>query len=595
MMRWRGCGDEPEREDGDRVRTLIVDDSEDDALLLEAGLARHGLAIEWRRVDTAIDMAAALATEAWDLVLADHAMPGGFDARAALAVLVRSGRDLPFIVHSGRVPAQLGAALMVEGVSDFVVKGDCARLAPVIERELRACRDRRALRAADRRIRDLAHFDLLSRLPNHGLFCAKVEDWFDTCRRSGRTPRAATLVVDVDRFMRINTSVGYAAGSRILREVARRLTDALVSSAVLARLGGDRFGVFLAGRCDEGQAERVARRLMRAFEQPFEWGDGELLLTASVGIAMMSGGEAVIPDILIRAEAAVADAKREGGNSVRIYDRSMSRASAARLQLEIDLRRSVPRGELRLYYQPIVDADSCHARGAEALVRWLHPVRGMLGPDRFIPLADETGLIIDIGAWVLGEACRQGRRWHDAGRAGFHLSVNVSPIQFSQLDLLAQVEHALAHSGFPPHCLTLEITETSLMSDVEAAGRTLRALKALGVRVAIDDFGTGYSSLSRVHGLPIDTLKIDKEFVGDLTRDPDDEAITATVITMAHSLGLNVIAEGVESDQQLAYLREQGCDEVQGFWLSPPLDAHRCLAFMRTWQPQTVSMVPTPY
>ncbi len=571
-MRWPERADALTRGAGQRVRALIVDDSEDDALLLEAGLARHALAIEWRRVDTAIDMAAALSTEAWDLVLADHAMPG-FDARAALEVLLRSGRDLPFVVHSGQMAATLAAALMGEGANDFVVKGDYARLAAVIERELRACGDRRALRAADRRIRELTHFDPLSRLPNHGLFCLKVEDWFHACRRSGRTAGAAMLVVDVDRFMRINASVGYEVGSRILREVARRLAEALAPGAVLARLGGDRFGVFVPGNSDEGRAERIARRLLRSFEQPFDGGGRELLLTASVGVALVSGAGPAVPDILIRAEAAVADAKGDGGNTVRAYDRSMSRASAARLQLETDLRRSVTRDELRLHYQPIVEADSGRARGAEALVRWLHPVRGLLGPDRFIPLADETGLIVDIGAWVLAEACRQGRRWHDGGRAGFQLSVNVSPIQFSQQDLLGQVEHALAHSGFPADCLTLEITESSLMRDVEAAGRSLRALKALGVRVAIDDFGTGYSSLAYLRRLPIDSIKIDRSFIRDLDSDEDSPAIVRATLAMARSLRLGVIAEGVETAAQELMLQADRCDALQGFRYGRPVPA----------------------
>jgi diguanylate cyclase len=572
MMRWPLVPVVPGGAVERPLRLLVVDDSEDDVLLLEAELTRRGLVVQWCRVDTAIDMAAALSAEHWDLVLADHAMPG-FDAHGALDVLVRSGKDLPFIVHSGQMPAAQGVSAMYDGAHDFVIKGDYARLIPVIEREFRALQDRGAVREADRRIRELSHFDGLSMLPNLSLFCARLSDWQALCRSNGRAARGAVLIVDVDRFMRINTSLGYETGSGILLEMSQRLVEAVPPTAVLARLGGDRFGAFLPGVGDDGQAELAARWLTKALERPFLREQGELVLTASVGIAMVDGHSLTAVDILTQAEAALAEAKRAGGNALRLYERSLSQASVARLQLEIDLRRTLGGEQLCLYYQPIVDAMSCHACGAEALLRWAHPVHGLLAPDRFIELADETGLIFELGEWVLREACMQGRKWHDAGQAGFQMSVNISAVQLARPGLLTQVERALEQSGFPPHSLVLEITESSLMSDVDSAGRLLRALKVLGVQIAIDDFGTGYSSLAYLRRLPIDAIKIDRSFIRDLNTDDDSTAIVHATLAMAESLRLRVVAEGVETAAQEILLQSERCDKLQGFRYGRPVAA----------------------
>lgn len=560
------------RRDGP-VRVLIVDDSEDDAYLVCAELARRGLDIRHRRVDCDFDMAAALATEEWDIVLSDHDMPG-FSSLAALEVLRRSGVDLPFIIHSGRISDQLAVSAMYEGADDFVTKGDYDRLLPVIERELRGVLARRAVGQADRRIRELVNFDGLSALPNLHLFCDKVTDWVAEARRQGRQPRGAVLVVDVDRFMRINASFGYDAGSAVLRELGERLAAGLAPDVTLARVGGDRFGIFLPGVGDPEQAEISARWLLRAFDAPFMKGDIELFLTASVGVALVARDGRDVFELLMNAEAAVAKVKKQGGNGARCYDRAMNAASAERLTLEAELRHAVVRGELRLYYQPIVDPDG-RVYAAEALVRWQHPEHGLLAPDRFIALADETGLIAEIGAWVLAEACYQGRCWHDAGHAGFRVSVNVSAVQFGQPRLLETVREALRSSGFPPECLMLEITEGSLMSDVESAAGMLRALKNMGVQVAVDDFGTGYSSLSYLKRLPIDVIKIDKSFIRDVSSNGEDAAIVRAIIALARSLRLRTVAEGVETVEQEDMLRAELCDGFQGYRYGRPVPVER--------------------
>lgn len=554
------------------VRALIVDDSEDDTYLVHAELTRRGLPVDYRRVDCALDMAAALAAEEWDIILADHHMPG-FDAFAALDVLKRSGKDVPFIIHSGQISDRQAVSAMYEGVDDFIAKGDYERLLPVIERELRGLRARRAVRHADSRIEQLAYFDGLSALPNHQLFCSKVADVIQESRERGRPPSGAVLVVDLDRFMRINASFGYEAGNELLRQIGRRLRAGLSAEMVLARLGGDEFGVFMPGVGDRSVVETIARWIVRSFDEPLLKDRVELFLTASVGIAMLpTDGEAVL-DLLMNAETAIAQVKQHGGNGLRFYERTMNEASAERLALETELRHAVERGELLLEYQPVVATGHLGVVGVEALVRWMNPRLGRLSPDRFIPLADETGLITDIGAWVLFEATRQARRWVEGGHERIRVSVNVSAVQFAQPRLLEIVSEALRESGLPPGCLVLEITESSLMSDFESAAGMLRALKNMGVKVAVDDFGTGYSSLSYLRRLPIDIIKIDKSFVRELCDNVEDAAIVRAIIALASSLGLSTIAEGVETAGQVDVLRKAGCDCLQGYHFGRPAAA----------------------
>ena len=553
-----------------RIQALVVGATDDDAGRIAAALTARGLAADHTRVDCEIDMAAELARAEWDVVLCDDASPG-FDALRALGVLKRSGKDIPLIVLAGRIPDRAAVSAMDEGVCDFVAKGDYERLVPVIERELRASEARRAVRRADLRIRELVHFDRLCSLPNHQLFCGKVNDWLEGCTRRGRPLRGALLVVDMDRFMRINVSFGYEVGSEVLRDIARRLGGALSADVMLARLGGDAFGVFLPGVAEESVAEVLARSILAAFEQPFTKDRIELFLTASVGVALAPRDGATAYDLLLNAETAMGAVKRGGGNGVCFYKRTMNAASAERIALEADLRHAIERDELFLHYQPIIDVRCGGVVGAEALLRWRHARLGVIAPDRFIPLADETGLITEIGAWVLGHACRQGKRWHRMGWPDFRVSVNVSAVQFGQPRLLESVGDALRASGFAARCLTLEITESSIMSDVESAAGMLRALRNMDVRIAVDDFGTGYSSLAYLKRLPIDVLKIDKSFVHDVCEDEENAAIVRAIIALARSLRLATVAEGVETVEQEIALRGQACDFFQGFRFGRPV------------------------
>lgn len=554
------------------INMLVVDDSEDDAFLLFSELIARGARVDYQRVDTGEDMATALTRGDWDVIICDHSMPG-FDALTALDVLKESGKDIPFIIYSGHISDQTATSAMRDGVNDYIEKGNFARLVPVIERELKGAAARRAVRQADHRIKELAYYDGLSSLPNHNLFCARVAEWIQEHEFRGKEPQGAVFYIDLDRFLRINSSFGYEAGNEILRQAARRMAEcAAESGAVLARFSGDEFGIFYPGLTEREAVKNFAQWIRQAFDAPFMHGNIELYLTSSVGIAMIPEDGRQVYDLLMNAETAMANAKRSGGNGFCFYVREMNASSAERIAMEGELRHAIERNQLFLQYQPCVEAASGMTVGVEALVRWKHPDRGLIPPDRFIPIADESGLIVDIGEWVLRQACRQGKAWHEMGYAGLNVSVNVSAVQFGQPRLLDQVSRALADSGFRPQSLTLEITESVIMHDAESAVGMLRALKHMGVKVSVDDFGTGYSSLSYLKRFPIDILKIDKSFVGALGVNDEDTAIVRAIMALAKSLHLSTVAEGVETKEQADFLRHAECDRFQGFFFSRPVD-----------------------
>ena len=555
------------------ISMLIVDDSEDDAFLLFSELASRGARVDYKRVDNARDMGDEVINREWDLIICDHSMPG-FDALTALDILKKSGKDIPFIIYSGHISDQTAYSAMRDGVNDYIQKGNYERLIPVIERELKGAAARRAVRQADTRIMELAYFDKLSSLPNHNYFCARVTEHIAEQEKEGKPPSGTLLYIDLDRFLRINSSFGYEAGNEILRQTAARLKECAVESgAILARFGGDEFGIYYPGLTDKVAVQNFADWLRQAFEAPFLHAGIELYLTCSIGIAQVPEDGTQVYDLLMNAETAMANAKRGGGNGHRFYVREMNATSAERIAMESELRHAIERDQLFLQYQPCIDSGSLRTIGVEALVRWRHPERGLIPPDRFIPIADESGLIVDIGEWVLRQACHQARAWHDQGHDDLSVSVNVSAVQFAQPRLLDVVNRALADSGLRPQALTLEITESVVMHDAESAVGMLRALKHMGVKISIDDFGTGYSSLSYLRRFPIDILKIDKSFVRTLGVNDEDTAIVRAIMALAKSLRLMTIAEGVETPRQVELLQGEQCDRFQGFHFSKPVDS----------------------
>jgi len=434
---------------------------------------------------------------------------------------------------------------------------------------------------AEQELRFLANYDTLTGLPNRTLLSERLARAVVRARRI--ESRVAVLFLDLDRFKDVNDSMGHAAGDRILKAAAARLLSTVRETDTVARLGGDEFTVVLEEVSSIAEAERVAKKILSAFQAPLDLdGQNDVSISPSIGVSIYPDHGLVPTDLLKFADTAMYHAKDRGRNTYQVYTETMDAEAKRRATMAAALRKALERGEMSLVYQPRLSLLEGRISAVEALLRWHSAELGEIPPATFIPLAEETGLILPIGEWVLREACYTLQRWRRQGLGDVGMAVNVSVLQLLRSDLPDQIRSVLNEVGLPANSIELEVTESMVMANAEQTISVLRELKRTGVSLAIDDFGTGYSSLVYLKRLPIDTLKIDKEFIGDLTTDPDDEAITATIITMAHSLGLNVVAEGVELPEQLHYLREQGCDEIQGYWLSPPLEAHQCLAFIRS-------------
>ena len=437
------------------------------------------------------------------------------------------------------------------------------------------------LKQAEEKVRHLAFYDNLTGLANRMLFRERLDQALAYCRRHGNA--LAVLFLDLDRFKRINDTLGHHNGDLLLRKVAERIrhclreTDCISQlreeeiNAFISRLGGDEFSILVTELKHPQDAAKVAERLRAVIARPLDLDGHEVTITASVGISL-SPDDGADPDTLLKnADTAMYHAKENGRNTCQFYREAMNASALERLALENDLRKALERQEFLLHFQPQIELQDHRIVGVEALIRWQHPQRGLVNPATFIPLAEETGIIIQINEWVLHAACRIAKAWLDAGCRPLRLAINQSGHLLTLQSIAANVAKALKDTNFPPELLTIEFTESVLMQQGEETIGQLRRLKDLGVRIAIDDFGTGYSSLSYLKSFPIDTLKVDQSFVRDLATEPSDAAITRAIIAMARSLSLNVVGEGIETEAQLRYLRELGCDEIQGFLFSRPL------------------------
>jgi diguanylate cyclase (GGDEF)-like protein/PAS domain S-box-containing protein len=480
--------------------------------------------------------------------------------RFSAGVISSHQGELRFCHKSGKeVWAHVGVSLVRDG--------DSAPLHLIFQ--IQDITDRK--RAEEQLLHDAFH-DALTGLPNRALFMDHVKMAIQRSRRSGDRLFAA-LFLDLDRFKIINDSLGHMVGDQLLVGIAHRLEACLRPGDTVARLGGDEFTILLEDLAATDDAIDVARRVQEAVTQPFNIGGHEVFTTASIGIALSNTGYERAEDLLRDADTAMYRAKLEGKKRHVVFDKAMHDRAMELLQIETDLRRAITRKEFFLCYQPIVCLETGKILSFEALVRWRHPERGLVGPGDFIPVAEETGLIIPLGQWVLNEACRQMRDWQRAGVAGEEVtvSVNLSSRQFSQADLIEQVSSALREAGLKPGNLKLEITESMVMENIDTAIDMLMQLRGLGVGLSIDDFGTGYSSLSYLHRFPIDTLKIDRSFVTQMTDNTENAEIVRTIVTLARSLDMEVVAEGVETRDQLRQLGDLGCDYGQGYLFSRPV------------------------
>jgi diguanylate cyclase (GGDEF)-like protein len=559
-----------------RRTALVIDDDAMMRLLVQETLA--GIDVDVIEAADGESGIAAFERARPDIVLVDVMMPGldGYGVCERLRA-APAGARTPILMITGLDDDGSINKAYDAGATDFVTK---PILWPIL-----AHRVRYMLRSSDatERIRYLAHYDGLTDLPNRVLLKEHLRYALAQAVRHDRV--LATLCIDLDHFKRINDTLGHASGDLLLKHVAHRLRDCVregdrifreegqAAFPNVARMEGDEFIVLLTELTHAPDAAKVASRILEALARPFALDGQEVFISASIGVALYPADGGDGDALLVNADAAMHDAKERGRNGYRFYNQSMNATAHERLALENHLRRALERNEFQLHYQPKVDASTGRIVGAEALLRWQHPELGLVPPGQFIPLAEETGLILPIGEWVLATACRQSREWLDAGHPALPISVNMSAANFRAGNLPELVERALAANSLVPDHLELEVTESLLMHHVDEAIHLLRRLKAAGVRLSIDDFGTGYSSLSYLKRFPLDVLKIDRSFVIDVATNAGDRAITSAIIALAHSLGLGVVAEGVETRVQAELLQSLGCHVMQGYLYSKPVPA----------------------
>jgi diguanylate cyclase (GGDEF)-like protein len=455
------------------------------------------------------------------------------------------------------------------------------RMCQVFERERKRTDEQLASREEE--LAFMATHDPLTDLPNRTLIVDRIEQMLARAARQGTT--VAALFVDLDNFKSINDTLGHQVGDELLQAVAERLQGVVREVDALGRLGGDEFVVLVGDLAADASPALVAERLLDALKQPFKLGaEGETTVTIGASIGIATGEGASAGDLLRDADIAMYRAKWDGRNQYAMYESGMQDVVQERMELEMDLRDALAREEFFLAYQPTLDLADMRPTGVEALIRWRHPERGVVQPNSFIPLLEETGMINEVGRWVLAESCRQAAAWVSSGH-DISMAVNVSGRQLDSDQLIDDIRDALAASGLPPGALTIEITETTLMRDVEQTARRLTAIKDLGVRIAIDDFGTGYSSLAHLQRFPVDALKIDRSFVSGLSRNKEGETLIQTLVQLGKALSIKTFAEGIEQQEELAKLREQDCDNGQGFLFARPLEAAEAESFLRDFQP----------
>ncbi len=581
-----------------RPRILIADDELGIRDILKQLLDEN---YDCTDVCSAEEALALLRAENFDLILSDIMM-GSLSGLDMVPQALELAPDTVIVMISGERAIDSAIRAMHVGAFDYITKPfDLQHVEVAVSRALEHQSLRRAKRLHDEHLEELveartsqlsqanaalrqeiiarrraeeeanylAYFDPLTDLPNHKLFKARLTHALIGAQQHGR--KIAMLSLSIDRFKKINDTLGYAAGEQLLRAIAKRLNNRMREDDALARFDSDVFSLLLTriGGADDAVGE--AADIQKVLHSPFSLGGQDIYLTASIGIGIYPEDGTDSEILLQNAGAALFDAKRQGGNNYQFYAPEMNETALSRLALECDLRRALEREEFALHYQPQVSAESGQISGMEALVRWHHPERGMVSPAEFIPLAEDTGLIVPLGEWVLRSACAQNKAWQDAGYEPLRVAVNISARQFEQPNFVELVAQVLKETGLSADYLELELTESSVMKNPEVTYETLTVLRSTGIEISIDDFGTGYSSLSYLNRFPLNKLKIDQSFVRGIITRQNDAAIVRAVITLARSLELKVIAEGVETEAQLTFLHLLGCDEMQGYLFSKPI------------------------
>ena len=555
------------------VRVLLAGGDEAIAAGLRERLtASRAMSFELLHAPTLPDALASAGADTADVML----LQVGADDLPQLASLAQARMAaplLPIVVISDVDDEAAALKALQGGARGYLLRSEASTrlLVTTLGAALESHRMILQLNTARERARHLATHDQLTGLANRALFHDRLSQALHAARR-GRH-KLAVLFTDLDGFKAINDTLGHAVGDGLLRGIARRLATCLRETDTAARLGGDEFAILLTHLASELDAATVARKLLASLGDPIHFRRQSTSIRCSIGIASFPRDAADADDLIRKADTAMYHAKERGGSRFDFYTEDMNAAIQRRVALEDRLRSALEEDQLLAYYQPQYDLTRGRIMGAEALLRWKHPELGLVSPSHFLPIAEESGLIVPIGDWILRHACHQNAAWNRGGHRGLRVSVNVSSQQFLEAGFADAVRSALDDSGLPPVSLELEITEGSLLRDVEVTVNTLRSLKDLGVRLAIDDFGTGYSAMAYLKRLPIDVLKIDQSFVRTLTTDPADATITETIVQLAGGLNLTTIAEGVETLEQLLLLGSYGCNRMQGFLFGKPVPA----------------------
>jgi len=549
-------------------KLLVVDDDASNRAAFSRGLVRRGYSVEV--AENGPEALEKIEAAHYDLVLLDQMVTGtsGLDLLRLLRA-TRSQMELPVIMVTAADQSQFAVDALASGANDYVMKPmDMPVVSARIQTQLLRSRIDRAAKLVDP----------LTGLCSRTLLIERLTKSIAKQRDSGKQGLMAVVLLDLDGFKGVNDSFGHSVGDQVLIEVGTRLKgrmDAKIHPDTVARIGGDEFVVFLGNLADMEQVQAEAAALLVCVNQPFQLRDRTISISASAGITFITGRTSTPEDLLRDADLAMYRAKALGRNRYELFDQALGERAQARMSMAIDLHHAIERNELVTFYQPKIDLPSRSIIGFEALLRWRHPQLGLISPAEFIPIAEETGVVIPIGEWVLNQACRQLMMWQAKYPCAPPLSMNVnlSVKQLSDPDLVGRVARILAETAIPPETLKLELTESSLMTDIQSVRDVLAALQALHVGLKLDDFGTGYSSLSYLRTLHFDSLKLDPSFVRRVATDPETRAIVETIIKLAHTLHMTVVAEGIETEDQVAGLIDAGCDTGQGFLFSRPLPA----------------------
>jgi diguanylate cyclase (GGDEF)-like protein len=573
-----------EMAESQKPRVLIIDDEEQIRNLLIDVL---GNSYQCSDAGSAEEALAALAETTFDLVISDIDM-GGMSGLELVPRVHSLAPDTVVVMVSGNQDIEFAIKALRVGAFDYISKPiDLRHVEASVERALKHAQLLKEKRLYEAQLQELlqklndrvdwlAYYDTVTKLPNRALFEDRVTQAVAIAKATGQS--LGVLFISLDQFKKVNDSLGHGPGDLLLREFAERLKSCINKSDTVARFGNDEFALLRTQINGTKDVIETIGSLSQVLKFPFDLPGHDLFATASVGVSLFPVDGEDCQTLLKNAGAALYKAKRSGGANYQFFTADMHDLATSRLALESNLRRAIQNEEFQLYYQPRVSVDSLAITGVEALIRWQHPQLGLVSPSEFIPLAEDTGLIVPIGEWVLREACLQGRRWHEQGFAPIQIAVNISARQFHDRDLAQTVIRIVEETGLSPKYLELELTESSIMQNAEFAARMLNRLKSMGINISIDDFGTGFSSLASLKRLPIDALKIDQSFVREATSDPDDAALVMAIITLAHNLRLKVVAEGVETEDQLRFLQLLRCDEIQGYFFSKPLPADTLVA-----------------